>query len=300
MNLSLGYSSCPNDAFIFDAMIHGKIDTEGITFEPTIEDVEALNQRALKVDLDITKLSFHTYGFVIEDYILLNAGSALGRGCGPLVISKDKIPNPNPDSYRGQIPNLSVAIPGKYTTANFLFSLAYPEVEDKQELLFSEIENAVLSENVDWGVIIHENRFTYEQRGLHKIIDLGEYWEQETGHPIPLGGIVVKRNMDGELKTRVDRILKRSVEYAMSNPKSSSTYVRDLAQEMDEQVIEQHIGLYVNEFSVDLGSTGRPAIQALFEKAVEMNIFDRPNLELILNSENPHPDNYRDKIRNST
>lgn len=277
MQLSLGYSSCPNDAFIFDAMVHGKIDTEGITFDPIIEDVESLNRRALKSRLDITKLSFHAYGYVSDGYILLNSGSALGRGCGPLVISKT-----NPGSSNLDTTQMSVAIPGKYTTANFLFSLVYPNVRDKQELVFSEIEDAVLNENVDLGVIIHENRFTFEQRGLFKVIDLGEYWEKETQSPIPLGGIVVKRDMDKDIQLKVDRILRKSVEYAQENPGSSKEYVKALSQEMDEQVMEQHIALYVNEYSVDLGVEGRTAISTLFDKAAELNIFNRSTNQLIL------------------
>ena len=277
MHLSLGFSSCPNDAFIFDAMVHGKIDTEGIVFDPLIEDVESLNQGALNGHLDITKLSFHAFGYVLNDYVLLNSGSALGRGCGPLVVSKT-----NQNSRDLDTKQLTVAIPGKYTTANFLFSLVFPEVGDKREILFSEIEDAVLNESVDLGVIIHENRFTFEQRGLVKVLDLGEYWEKETGSPIPLGGIAMKRDKDEAMKLKVDRILKRSVEFAMDNPASSKEYVQELAQEMDERVIEQHIALYVNEYSVDLGEEGRAAVLCLFEKAIELNIFDRSQLELIL------------------
>ncbi|HIA05996.1 MAG TPA: 1,4-dihydroxy-6-naphthoate synthase [Flavobacteriales bacterium] len=277
MHLSLGFSSCPNDAFIFDAMVHGKIDTEGIVFDPLIEDVESLNQGALNGHLDITKLSFHAFGYVWDDYVLLNSGSALGRGCGPLVVSKT-----NQNSRDLDTKQLTVAIPGKYTTANFLFSLVFPEVGDKREILFSEIEDAVLNESVDLGVIIHENRFTFEQRGLVKVLDLGEYWEKETGSPIPLGGIAMKRDKDEAMKLKVDRILKRSVEFAMDNPASSKEYVQELAQEMDERVIEQHIALYVNEYSVDLGEEGRAAVLCLFEKAIELNIFEQSQLELIL------------------
>ena len=277
MHLSLGFSSCPNDAFIFDAMVHGKIDTEGIVFDPIIEDVESLNQGALNGHLDITKLSFHAFGYVLNDYVLLNSGSALGRGCGPLVVSKT-----NYDSNDLDTSQMTVAIPGKYTTANFLFSLVFPEVGDKREILFSEIEDAVLNETVDLGVIIHENRFTFEQRGLVKVLDLGEYWEKETGSPIPLGGIAMKRDKDDAMKLKVDKILKRSAEFAMDNPASSKEYVQELAQEMDERVIEQHIALYVNEYSVDLGEEGRAAVLCLFEKAIELNIFERSQLELIL------------------
>jgi len=277
MHLSLGYSSCPNDTFIFDAMVHGKVNTEGLVFDPVVEDVESLNQGALNGNLDITKLSFHAYGYVLNDYVLLNAGSALGRGCGPLVVAKkDRLGD---DFEPAQ---MKVAIPGNLTTANFLFSLAYPIVADKREILFSEIEDAVLHETVDLGVLIHENRFTYEQRGLVKVIDLGEYWEKGTGSPIPLGGIVIRRSMDQCIMMKVDRVLRRSVEFALSNPSSSKEYVRDLAQEIDEKVIEQHIALYVNEYSVDLGEEGRAAISILFEKAGELNIFAPPKVSLIV------------------
>lgn len=277
MKITVGYSSCPNDAFIFDAMLHGKIDTEGIVFEPVVEDVEALNQRALNGELDVTKLSFHVFGYVTPNYVLLNSGAALGRGCGPLVISKEIKHCEDVETA-----NLSVAIPGKYTTANLLLSLAFPNLINKQELLFSKIEDAVLDGRVDLGVIIHENRFTYEQRGLHKVIDLGAYWEQETGCPIPLGGIVVKREMDIDMQQRIDRILRRSVEFALGNPESSEAYVKELAQEMDQEVIRQHIDLYVNEFSVDLGEEGRNAVQQLFEKASELNIFTSPKSSIFI------------------
>ena len=277
MELFLGFSSCPNDAFIFDALLHGKIDTEGIEFKAVVEDVETLNQRALKGELDLTKLSFHAYGYVTEEYILLNSGSALGRGCGPLVISKQELKYSN--DWTSEV---SVAIPGKYTTANFLFALAFPSVVRKKELIFSAIEDAVLDEHVDLGVIIHENRFTYAQRGLHKVLDLGEYWESETGCPIPLGGIAVKRNLETDLQLKVDRILNRSVLYAMDNPDSSQAYVKELAQEMDEEVMRQHIDLYVNDFSVHLGEEGRKAINRLFEKASELNIFDPPSKDLVV------------------
>ena len=276
MHLSLGYSSCPNDAFIFDAMVHGKVDTEGLVFDPVVEDVESLNQGALNGNLDITKLSFHAYGYVLNDYVLLNAGSALGRGCGPLVVAKKDCLGEDLEPTQ-----MKVAIPGNFTTANFLFSLVYPNVADKREMLFSDIEEAVLNESVDLGVIIHENRFTYRQRGLVKVIDLGEYWEEETGSPIPLGGIAVRRNMEQSIIMKVDRVLRRSVEFALANPSSSKEYVRDLAQEMDETVIEQHIALYVNEYTVDLGEEGRTAVSTLFEKAGELNIFVPPEVSLI-------------------
>jgi 1,4-dihydroxy-6-naphthoate synthase len=265
-NITLGFSPCPNDCFIFDAMIHGKIDTEGLTFVPVMEDVETLNQKAFKGELDITKLSFHAYAYLTKQYQLLNAGSALGNNCGPLLIANSQFEVQS---------STKIAIPGKYTTANFLLSLAYPEVKNKTEMLFSEIENAVLKNVVDAGLIIHENRFTYEQKGLKKIIDLGEYWETLSNAPIPLGGIVIKRNLEEDLKKRVDRVLRKSVEYAFANPSSSLSFVKQHAQEMEEEVMRKHIELYVNKYSVDLGEEGKMAVNLLFDKAVELGVIDK-------------------------
>ena len=191
MKLTLGFSPCPNDTFIFDAMVHHKIDTEGLEFEVVMEDVEELNQRAFAHELDITKLSFHAYAYLINRYVLLSAGSALGNNCGPLLIAKKEM-------SEKEINNSKIAIPGKFTTANFLLGLAYPKAQNKIPVLFSEIEEAILSGKVDAGLVIHETRFTYHERGLVKIIDLGEYWEGDTGLPIPLGGIVVKRGLSTE------------------------------------------------------------------------------------------------------
>lgn len=238
-----------------------------------MEDVETLNQRAFKGELDVTKLSFHAYAYLTNQYQLLNAGSALGRGCGPLLVqsSKSKV-----QSFT------NVAIPGKYTTANFLFSLAFPEVKNKVEMVFSEIEDAVLSGKVDAGVIIHENRFTYEQKGLKKIVDLGEFWEKQTNSPIPLGGIVVKRNLPEDVKWKIDRVLRKSVEYAFANPDASMTFVKQHAQEMSEEVMKKHIALYVNDFSVDLGEEGRRAVNTLFSKAEELGLIDKIEDEIFV------------------
>ena len=276
--ITLGFSPCPNDCFIFDAMLHGKIDTEGLEFEVFMEDVETLNQKAFQGELDVTKLSYHAYAHLTKNYQLLNAGSALGNGCGPILIS-----NFNPDSYRDQIQNdTRIAIPGKYTTANFLLSLAFPEAKNKIEMLFSEIENAVLSGKVDAGLIIHENRFTYEEKGLKKIIDLGEYWEELAKAPIPLGGIVIKRNFPDELKKKFDRVLRKSVEYAFANPKSSLNFVKANAQEMSEEVMYKHIDLYVNKYSIDLGAEGKRAVKLLFDKAQELGVIDKIQEDIFL------------------
>ena len=179
MKLKLGFSTCPNDTFMFDAMVHHKIDTFGLDFDLHLADIEELNQLSLKGELDITKISYAAYTKVSDKYIFLNSGSALGENNGPILISKRKI-------YPDEVNNLKIAIPGKNTTANMLLSIAYPEAKSKVEYLFSDIEDVVLSDEVDAGLIIHENRFTYEKKGLKKIIDLGEFWERKTNKPIPL------------------------------------------------------------------------------------------------------------------
>ena len=265
MNLSIAYSPCPNDTFIFDALAHQKIDTEGLTFDIIHGDVETLNREAMDGKYDITKLSYHAFAYMSNQYQLLTAGSALGRGCGPLMISKDEIP-------RSKIEFCLIGIPGRLTTANFLMTLAFPEAATKKEMVFNEIENALLNDAIDIGLIIHENRFTYIHKGLKKIIDLGEWWEKKYLLPIPLGGIVTRRDFEPELQLKINRVVKRSVEFALANPAQTMQYVRDHAQEMDEQVMQQHIALYVNDFSVDLGEEGKAAISALYEVAAEKKI----------------------------
>ena len=267
MELELGFSPCPNDTFIFDAMLHGKIDTEGITFIPVIEDVETLNQQALQQALAITKLSYHAFALLVDKYILLDAGSALGFGVGPLLISKNKIEN-----ISEKIADLKIGIPGKLTTANFLLNIAFPQVQQKVEMVFSDIENALINEEIDLGLIIHENRFTYAAKGLHKVIDLGSFWEQKTGSAIPLGGIVMSRKYDKETINKVNRIMARSVEFAMKNPLSSAAFVKQHAQEMEESVMVQHIQLYVNKYSLNLGLEGRKAVSTLLESAVAQGL----------------------------
>lgn len=265
MKLTLGFSPCPNDTFIFDALIHHKIDTEGLEFEVCFDDVETLNQKALKGELDITKLSFHAFAYVAKEYALLDAGSALGFGVGPLLISKKDL--------TGKLsPELKVGIPGKYTTANFLLGIAYPALQNKEIMVFSEIESTLLEEKIDLGLIIHENRFTYQDNGLHKVIDLGDYWEQLTGCAIPLGGIVINRKLDKAIQLKVNRLIRQSVEYAFANPKSCVDFIKQHAQEMDEAVMYKHIELYVNKYSIDLGKEGRKAINTLFGLAQERNL----------------------------
>ncbi|PSR11495.1 MAG: 1,4-dihydroxy-6-naphthoate synthase [Bacteroidetes bacterium] len=260
MKLSLGFSPCPNDTFIFDALVHQKVDTEGLEFDILLADVEELNQKAFAGALDVTKLSYHALAYLLDTYALLDAGSALGRNCGPLLIAKRPL-------TVAEVNAGTIAIPGKYTTANFLLGLAYPEATNKQEVLFSDIEGAVLRSEVTAGLIIHENRFTYQDKGLVKIQDLGEFWESTTGHPIPLGGIVVNRRLPLEVQQKVNRVLARSVAFAQAHPQATSAYVKAHAQEMDEAVMFAHIGLYVNDFTLDLGEQGRAAVAHLFQEA---------------------------------
>src|SRR5579872_5701690 len=262
MTISLGYSPCPNDCFMFDAIVHERIDLEGLDFDVRLADVEALNKAAFAGDADVTKLSYHAYAFCLDRYALLDAGSALGRNCGPLLISRRRI-----SQNEVAAGDLQIAIPGQFTTANFLLGLAFPRAQKKTELVFSEIESALLDHRFDAGLIIHENRFTYEAKGLKKIIDLGEFWEGETGAPIPLGGIVIRRALGDDVAQRVNRVLRRSVEYAFAHRDASLPYVRAHAQEMSEQVMYQHIDLYVNQYSVDLGVDGRRAVEILFDRA---------------------------------
>ena len=262
---------------MFDAIVHRRIDLEGRDFSVRMADIEALNAGAFAGQADVTKLSFHAYAYCIENYVLLDAGSALGRNCGPLLISKRAISRD--EVARG---GLKIAIPGKYTTAHFLLSLAFPRAADKTELLFSAIEGAVLDGSFDAGLIIHENRFTYAAKGLKKIIDLGEYWEAETGAAIPLGGIVVNRALPEDVRQKVNRIVRRSVEYAFANRTASVPFVREHAQEMSEDVMYQHIDLYVNEYSIDLGREGRRAIEVLFERAKGVGVIPPVTAALFL------------------
>ena len=272
MKLSLGFSPCPNDCFIFDALLHGKIDTEGLKFNPVIQDVEALNKRTTnpnpkgrKRQLDITKLSFFAFAKQ-KNYVLLDSGAALGFGVGPLVVCHASAVTP----FRA---GASVAIPGKNTTANLLFSLAFPKMNNKKEILFSEIEDAVLKGKFDLGVIIHESRFTYQQKGLKKVSDLGEWWEKKTKSPIPLGCIVIKKTFPKEIHKKVERVIRRSVEFAFANPESSKSFIKKHSQEMNDEVIQQHINLYVNKFSISLGKEGRKAVDVFLKK---VNAMPRP------------------------
>ena len=265
--IKIGFSPCPNDTFIFDALIHGRIDTGDLKFEAVMADVEELNRMALNGDLEITKLSFHAFAHVLDTYQMLPSGSALGRGVGPLLISKKKL-------NLEQAADVKIAIPGKFTTAVFLLKMFLPQNNDLHEMLFSDIEDAVLSGAVDAGLIIHENRFTYESKGLFKIADMGELWENSTGLPIPLGGIAIRRDMDMELRTQISAMLRKSIEHAYANPDQALPYIRKHAQEMDLDVLKKHIDLYVNDFSLDLGREGRTAVSKLLSVASGKEISD--------------------------
>lgn len=275
MKLTLGFSPCPNDTFIFDALVNKKIDAEGLEFEVILEDVETLNQWSFEQRLDITKLSYPAFFQNLDKYVLLNSGAALGKGVGPLLISKQDIQYSTFD-----IQHSTIALPGKNTTAHLLFSFAYPDAKNKIFMRFNKIEDFVLTGSsqvspiggdsegaAGLGVIIHENRFTYQQKGLHKVTDLGEYWENKMHVPIPLGGITVKRSIDKEISLKIDKLIRKSIEFAFANYPLIPGYVKQHAQEMSEDVMRQHIGLYVNNFSIDLGNDGKNAIETLYEVA---------------------------------
>ncbi|HMH20693.1 MAG TPA: 1,4-dihydroxy-6-naphthoate synthase [Puia sp.] len=298
MKLTLGFSPCPNDTFIFDALVNKKIDTGGLDFEVHLEDVQTLNQWALQGRLDVTKISYGVLPLVLDRYELLDSGGALGKGVGPLLITTaghaasltgqtpapgkvhaESLGGPTPAPGRRDVPEQTptleqtellvntgtVAIPGENTTAHLLFSLAFPQARNKKFMIFSEIENAVLSRQADCGVIIHEGRFTYRQKGLAKLTDLGEFWEEKTGCPIPLGGILMRREQDPALAATVNGLIRKSLEYAFGHYPILPEYVRQHAQEMDEQVMRQHIDLYVNDYSLSLGEDGRKAVDTLLQ-----------------------------------
>ncbi len=274
---TLGFSPCPNDTFIFDALVNQKIDTGGISWEPVLEDVQTLNEWALAGKLDFSKISYGVYPLIKSQYTLLRSGGALGNGVGPLLISNSPgINNPGRD--------FSVAIPGENTTAHLLFSLAYPGIKRKVFKVFSEIEDAVLQGETDCGVIIHENRFTYQERGLVCLQDLGAYWETQTGFPIPLGGIIAHQKVPAEIREIAERQIRQSLVYAFENHRESlPDFVRNHAQEMSESVMRQHIGLYVNAYSLDIGDTGSRAVDKLLE------IYRQLHPETHLSGKDPHP-----------
>jgi len=275
MKLSLSYSPCPNDTFIFDAAVHHKVDTEGIEFDLQLADVEELNKKALNGAVDITKLSYHAFMHVSQDYQLLRAGGALGENNGPLLISAKPV-------SVSELKNKTIAIPGKLTTANLLLSIAFPDAQNRKEYLFSDIEQAVISGEADCGLIIHENRFTYQTKKLIKLADLGEIWEKKTALPIPLGGIVIKRSFDNKIKTAINRIIRRSMRFAYENPDSAAEYIKENAQEMDPEVMRKHIELYVNDYSFDVGSKGMQAVKRLFEEAAKYQSLPALNTDFFI------------------
>jgi 1,4-dihydroxy-6-naphthoate synthase len=265
MKLTLGFSPCPNDTFIFDALVNGRIDTEGLEFDYFLADVEELNRKAFTSEVDITKISCHAYSYVAREYSILDSGSALGYRNGPLLVSKHII---EPEKLK----NARIAIPGIYTTANLLFSIAWPEAVNKKEYLFSDIEDILLKDEADAGLIIHETRFTYHKKGLIKIADMGEYWEKMTHLPVPLGVIIINRRIPLEIALTFNRILRRSIEFAQGNSMASYDFVASNAREMESSVMNNHIKLFVNEFSLHLGTEGRKALSELFRVAHEKGI----------------------------
>ncbi len=256
MKLRIGISPCPNDTFIFDAIYSKQIDLFPFEFDFIFEDVETLNKLALTSQLDIIKLSYANYFNVLEQYVMLRSGSALGSGVGPLLISKKEY-------HLTDIDSLSVAIPGRHTTANFLLSYAFPFLKNKKEYVFSAVENVILQNEVDAGVIIHENRFTYQQKGLHKLLDLGEYWEQKTLLPIPLGGIAIRRNIEHSIQLKINQLIQESILFSKKTYPVLSQFVKENAQEMSEEVMRNHINLYVNEYSMDVGENGMRAVHKM-------------------------------------
>lgn len=262
--LSLAFSPCPNDTFIFDAWVNGRLQ-DAWPVQTVLEDIELLNRRAESVGSDLLKISFAQYPSVSSRYQILNAGAALGFGCGPILVSRVPLSDPL-DS------GLTVAIPGERTSANLLLSTFYPHLTERRQFLFSSIEDEVLSGRSDLGLLIHESRFTYLQKGLHKVADLGERWEAHFNQPIPLGCIVVRRDLPFEMKKMLEETLRLSVLHAFQNPQDSTGYIKQHAAELSEEVQQQHIALYVNRFSVDLGEEGRAAIRHLFRVGLEQKI----------------------------
>ena len=256
MKLKVNISTCPNDTFMFDALLHRRIDTEGVEFEPRLADIEELNRLALSGEADITKCSYAVVPQIIDEYQILNSGSALGRGNGPLLVSKRPLD-------RNGLSGLTVAIPGERTTANLLLKSLFPEMQDKREMLFSEVIPAVVAGKADAGVLIHEGRFVYREKGLSLVADLGMEWETRYGLPLPLGAIAVRRSLPEELKRKMDRLLSRSVGYAFENPDESRAFIKRYAKELDDDVIRSHIDLFVNSYSLDLGEEGRKAVARL-------------------------------------
>jgi len=275
MKLSLAISSCPNDTFMFDALINKKIDVRGYEFNLKIADVEELNKLSQNAEVDISKMSFHNFFKVVDNYQMLTSGAALGKNCGPLIISKRKI-------YPDELNDCKIAIPGELTTANLLMQIFFPKATNKSIYLFSDIEEVVLSDECDAGLVIHETRFTYEKRGLKLISDLGVMWENKFNLLIPLGGIAVKRDLPENVKSDINNILRSSIEYAIANPCSAMDFMKTHAVELQEEIIMKHVGLYVNDYSVDLSEEGKKAIEKLRLEYFLLNNLDTNNYDLFV------------------
>lgn len=277
MLLKIGFSTCPNDTFIFDALVNNRVDAHDFEFQTHLADVEELNKLSLQESLDITKISIAHYPNIADKYVILNSGSAIGNNNGPILISKRKI-------FPNEISNIKIAIPGKNTTANLLLSIAYPKAINKHEYLFSKIEEAVLSGETDAGLIIHESRFTYLEKGLKKIIDMGEYWESNYNQLVPLGCIAIKRSLPENTIRRINLLIKESVNYAFKHPAESMPYIRSHAKELNDEIIQKHIQLYVNQYSIELGSDGKNAIRFLFNKGYEAGLLPFTTKEIFLDN----------------
>ncbi|MBL0343525.1 MAG: 1,4-dihydroxy-6-naphthoate synthase [Bacteroidetes bacterium] len=263
--ITIGFSPCPNDTFIFDALVNGRIATGEFTFNPILADVEELNRMAIHGELDVSKISIGAYASASSKYVILDSGSALGKGVGPLLVSKMPI-------KKDEFSKLKVAIPGKFTTANLLLSTFFPEITNKKEVVFSAIEEMVLNDEADAGLLIHEGRFTYSQKGLIKLVDLGEVWEQKRNTPLPLGCIVASRKIEETIRIQISNFIRSSLEFAYKNPEVGKSYIRTHSQEMASEVIDSHIALYVNEFSVNLGTEGKSAIEFLLQQGIDSGI----------------------------
>ena len=253
MKLRLSISPCPNDTFMFDGIVNSRVDCEGLAFELEFHDIEELNAGVQQALPDVSKISCAVLPAITEHYRLLDSGAALGRGNGPLLVRRK--------GERGELKH--ILVPGEHTTANALIGRLFPEIEVRTPMLFSEIAAAVERGEADGGVLIHEGRFVYERRQLELVADLGLEWEARTQLPLPLGGIVVRRNLPEDIQQRVERVLRRSIEYAFANPMASREFVKQHAQELEDDVIDKHISLFVNDFSLSLGAEGRRAMEAL-------------------------------------
>jgi 1,4-dihydroxy-6-naphthoate synthase len=276
--LTIGYSPCPNDTFIFYALIHGKVTVPGITFREQLEDVETLNRMALENRLDLTKISYHALGHLRESYALLRSGGALGRGCGPLIVAR-------PGTMLADLKHGTIAIPGKLTTAYLLLRLFDPSIENVEVMTFDRIMDAVSGGAVTAGLIIHESRFTYPLYKLEKLLDLGAWWEQHSALPIPLGGILGRRSLGRDLLLRIEAGIRESVRYAYAHRSEVMGYCGMHSQEMDPAVMKSHIDLYVNDFSLDLGQEGLAAVHRLFYEAEDRGIFPSSDKPLLAEEE---------------